>query len=230
MAKKRGKRGRPPAKSAAKAKSGPPAATAGSERRVSRAERWEAEKRAKRRRSKVIRIAAGAVAAALVVGVVAWQLISRRNAQQIIAAMTSGDCRYDTRSDPGRVNEHGDNPTFRVDPPSGGVHSPSAARAGTYSEQNAPPDGEVVHALEHGFIAISYRPDLAARDVATLENIADEFDDDVLLLPRPTLDVPVAATAWHRRLLCSEVEPASVRKFVEAYRGKGPEKVPREVD
>lgn len=45
--------------------------------------------------------------------------------------------------------------------------------------------------------------------------------------PRPSLEVPVAATAWHRRLLCGEVEPKTLRRFIDAYVNKGPERVPR---
>jgi hypothetical protein len=85
----------------------------------------------------------------------------------------------------------------------------------------------VVHSLEHGYVAIWYRPDLAAADLAALRQIAEDRPEDVLLLPRATLPVPVAATAWHRRLLCSRSEPASIRRFADAYIGKGPEKVPR---
>ena len=84
-----------------------------------------------------------------------------------------------------------------------------------------------MHSLEHGYIAISYRPDLAAGDLSALREILGAHEKDVLLLPRPGLDAAVAATAWHRRLLCAAPEPASVRRFVEAYKGQGPENVPR---
>ena len=227
MAKQRANRGRPAAKKAAAKPKKAKRADAEAPRRPTRNERLEAQRRAKRRRSQMMRLAAIVAAAAVVVGIVAWQVTSRRNAAQTIAAMTGGACEYDTETDPGRVNEHTSAPSFTVNPPAGGVHSASAARAGTYTAESAPEDGMVVHALEHGFIAISYRPDLDAARLADLEQIADDFDEDVLLLPRPTLDVPVAATAWHRRLLCGEPEPASVRRFVEAYRGDGPENVPR---
>ena len=226
MAKQRANRGRPPAKKAKKASKPRPADTEGP-RKPTRAERWEAERRAKRRRSSLIRTAAGIVVGALVIGVVAWQFTSRRNAQRTISAMTTASCDYDTRSDRGAVNEHTSSPSFSVNPPAGGVHSPSAARAGTYTAESAPEDGQVVHALEHGFIAVSYRPDLAPEDVAELEELAEDYDEDVLLLPRPNLDMPVAATAWHRRLLCQQPEPANLRRFVEAYKGDGPENVPR---
>jgi len=227
MAKQRANRGRPAAKKAASKPKKARQANPDAPRRPTREERWEAERRAKRRRSRLLRLGASMAVAAVFIGIIAWQVTSRRNAQRTIAAMTSGTCEYDTESDSGRVNEHSSSPSFAVNPPAGGVHSPSAARAGTYSAASAPEDGQVVHALEHGFIAISYRPDVDADQLAELEQLAGDFDDDVLLLPRPTLDVPVAATAWHRRLLCAEPEPASLRRFVKAYRGDGPENVPR---
>lgn len=159
-------------------------------------------------------------------GFVAWGVASRRAEQRAVAAMTSGDCSYDTRSDPGRVNEHRPNSRFELDPPSGGVHDASAAPAGVFTEENRPTDGQVVHALEHGLIALWYRPEVG-QNLEELEAIREDFREDVLILPRPTMETAVAATAWHRRLLCPDVEEASVRRFVERYRNKGPERVPR---
>lgn len=156
----------------------------------------------------------------------AWRIASRRAEQRAVAAMTSGDCRYDTRSDPGRVNEHRQNSSFELDPPSGGVHDGSVAPAGIYSDENRPSDGQVVHALEHGFIALWYRPNVGG-SLDALEAIREDFREDVLILPRPTMETAVAATAWHKRLLCPDVEDASLRRFVERYRNKGPERVPR---
>ena len=226
MAKRRQRQSRPAGRQNPKTKRGADVAPA--ERRPTKAERLAAARRARRRKALLIRIAVSAVATAVVVAIVSWQVISRRNAQRVIAAMTSGDCTYDTRSDPGQVNEHGASPSFSVNPPAGGVHLASAARAGIYGVQAAPEDGLVVHALEHGFIAIFHQPDLADDHVRALQLIADEFSRDVLLIARSNLDVPVAATAWHRRLLCGSVEVPSIRRFVEEYRGEGPEKVPRE--
>ena len=221
MAKQRSKRGRPGAKQV-KAK---PTSQKRERRREgpTQAERWEAERRARRRRALRTRVAVIVVGIALVGGVVAWQVTNRRNASRTIATLTAGSCRYDTRSDRGRVNEHGANPTFTVNPPSGGVHSASVAPSGTFSAENAPGDGEVVHALEHGGIAVSYRPGLPPDRLAALEAIADEHGEDVLLLPRSSLGVPVAATAWHRRILCDQAEPDTVGRFVDAYAGEGPE-------
>lgn len=227
MAKKRGKHGRPAAGTQkSKAKRPPDSKPAVGPRKPSQAERLEAERRRRRRRR--LRRRAGAIAAVIVAigGFVVWRVSEQQSARRTIAALTAGSCRYDTRSDPGQVNEHAATVSFKVDPPSGGVHEPSPARGGTYTEGNQPPDGQVVHALEHGLIAISYRPDLPEVDVEVLEGMAEANEEDVLLLPRSSLPVPVAATAWHRRLLCDELEPASLRRFIRAYVNQGPENVP----
>lgn len=77
----------------------------------------------------------------------------------------------------------------------GGDSLKDAASAGEFSGANVPPDGQVVHALEHGYVALWYRPDTPAETLDTLRGVRNEFDRDVLLLPRANLPVAVAATA-----------------------------------
>ena len=192
-----------------------------------RAELIEAANLARKRKARLTRLGIYGLVAALVAGVLAWQIVTRRNAQRTITTMTAASCTYDTKSDPGRVNEHSSGAAFRVNPPAGGVHPATPASAGIYTEDNLPGDGPVVHALEHGLIAIFYRPDVADEDLASLTKLARDYRNDLVLLPRSTLGGEVAATAWHRRLLCDEFELANLREFVAAYVGKGPERVPR---
>lgn len=165
-------------------------------------------------------------AVVVIVGAVAVNVVvNRRDAQRVISALEAGPCDYDTRSDSGREDVRTP-PTYRVDPPAGGVHAMSPARAGAFRAAQAPTDGEIVHALEHGLIAVWYRPDLPEEAAGRVRELADRFPDDVMVLERPSLSVPVAATAWHRRLLCGEVDRPAVIRFIEAYRGDGPENVP----
>lgn len=192
-----------------------------------RTERVEAAKTERRRKQRRARAGYAAVAVFLIGAVVAWQVVSWRNSQRTIAALTAGSCRYDTETDPGRPNEHSSSATYSIDPPSGGVHPSTPATAGVYTAETSPPDGQVVHALEHGYVALYYRPDLAADKLSDLQEVARDNSRDVLLMPRPSLEQSVAAAAWHRRLLCDELEVANISRFVEAYVGKGPERVPR---
>lgn len=118
------------------------------------AQRLDHVRRSRRRRRQAWQfVVVGVTVMAIAVGV-GWKFRSGRAEQQAIAAMTDGGCRFDRRSDPGRVNEHAQGATFRVDPPSGGVHDSRPAAPRVYPEGSAPPDAQVVHALEHGDIAL----------------------------------------------------------------------------
>lgn len=226
MAKPKGKR-RQPHQRPPKAKQRKSAAAGPKERKQPRAERIEAAQQASRRRSRILRAGIVMLVVAILGGLIVWQLAARRNTQRNIAAMTSGTCEYDTESDPGRAGEHIPNPRFSVNPPSGGVHTPAVARAGRYNGQSAPPEGQLVHSLEHGYVVLWHRPDLPEEELAVLEQLFENNDEDVLVVPRANMPVPVAATAWQRRLLCDEVERESLARFINEFVGKGPEKVPR---
>ena len=115
---------------------------------------------------------------------------------------------------------------YSVDPPAGGNHNPTPASAGTYTADNKPPDAMIVHALEHGYIAVWYKPDVAASTVTDLQTLAAKYPRDILLVPRASMAVPVAATAWHHRLLCTKPDTSALDTFVTTYRNKGPERIP----
>ena len=206
------------------------AAAGAKESRVSkptRTERLEAASRATQRRSRLVRVGVSAAVALLVLSIAGYLLVQRRAEQQLVAELTSDTCRFDRRSDPGATNEHSPSPTFAVEPPAGGVHTPAVSNAGTFSEGNTPPDGQLVHGLEHGLVAIWHQPGLAEDEITELRNLANDFRSDVMLIARPGLETAVAATVWHKRLLCADPEVDQLRRFVTAYRNQGPEKVPR---
>ena len=193
-------------------------------RRLAKAEAAAAAARRRGRRKSARRVVAlvGVGALILLAGALVWRNVqAERNARR---AMTATGCRYDSRSDPG-TGDNG-NTTFGVDPPSGGPHGASPAASRSYRPGAAPDDGAVVHALEHGRIAIWYRPDLPAPEIERLSGLLEVRDGMVLLVPRPSLSDPVAATAWRRRLLCPQPDVAALTRFVRAYANKGPEKQP----
>ena len=195
---------------------------------VTREQRIADRRRAVRRRERRNRFIV-VVVAVIAIGAFGLNFLSqRRTNQRLESALTGGSCRVDAASDrdSGSGRNHVASPSFKVNPPAGGNHTVQAASAGDFTGGNFPPDGQVVHALEHGYVALWYRPDTPAEMVDTLRGVRNEFDRDVLLLPRASLPVAVAATAWHHRLLCDTAEPEALRRFVRAYRNKGPERVP----
>lgn len=225
----------PKAAPTGKGAAGAPAAAAKSGRPVkersspTRAERLAAAERARRRRTLRKRaMLAGAVL--LVVGVVAAVVVSNRKASdKTISRLEAGGCAFDRRADrdDGAGRNHIPDPKYSVNPPAGGNHLPQAASAGNFGAENTPPDGQIVHAMEHGYIVLWYKPDLPADAFSRLRgDVFAKHDRDVLLVPRPSLPKPVAATAWGARLLCDQVDVAALDLFVTEFVNKGPEKVP----
>lgn len=135
------------------------------------------------------------------------------------AGIGTPPCEADQRSDPGE--EHVPDPTYTVDPPAGGEHLPAAAPPGAYRQP--PPDGNVVHAMEHGYVVVWFRPDVEDAVQAALVELGRRFEEELLIVPRPSLQVPIALTAWHQRLLCTAADVEQMAAFVTAYRDQGPE-------
>jgi hypothetical protein len=75
--------------------------------------------------------------------------------------------------------------SYQVDPPSGGDHLTAPASAGAYQVGNVPVDGNLVHALEHGFVILWHHPNVAGAQRDRLLDIAEPYEQDVLVGPAP---------------------------------------------
>lgn len=223
MAKKNRKQ-RQAARAAAGTTTSRPATVRERPRQPTQAERFEAQRRARRRRALRTRFIVGAVAVLAAGGLLFNWASDRRQSQRLISSLEAGSCDFDRDTDPGR--DHIASPTFRVDPPSGGDHLAAPASAGTYQVGNVPGDGNLVHSLEHGFVILWHRPDVADAQLDQLLGVAEPYERDVLVVPRASLPTAVAATAWHKRLQCPSLEPDVLSRFVEEFRNDGPEDVP----
>ena len=137
-----------------------------------------------------------------------------------------GSCRYDTEFDGTKANQgdHVKNPTYEVDPPAGGPHLASPAAPGFYTGAKVPADGNLVHAMEHGFVVLWVNPDLSEDKMDQVEELSDQFGRELIVVERPGLTGEAAVTAWHKRLLCGELVPAKVALFTSEFKDEGPEK------
>lgn len=107
-------------------------------------------------------------------------------------------------------------------PPVGGPHFATAQALGVYDKPV--PDGNAVHALEHGIVWISYQPDrLDAAALERLRQIARAYDRDVILSPRPDNSMTIAAASWMRLLRLDALDEQQVRAFIETNRNRSPE-------
>jgi hypothetical protein len=107
------------------------------------------------------------------------------------------------------------------DPPAGGPHNPSWQKCRVY---DAPIIAEhAVHSQEHGAVWITYQPDLATEDVASLSALA--IDQPFLIVsPYPGLTDPVVASAWGAQLRLDDAHDPRLQAFIDRYAGNGPER------
>jgi hypothetical protein len=212
----------PVARKAPRAASAPAGPT---RREQERAARQAADRREGLRRKLVT---AGLVAVLLAAVAVFFVVDNRRDAE-LEEALTSGSCTIDTETDPTLPSgqNHVPSPSYAVNPPSGGNHLASAARAGVYEGTAVPAEGLLVHSLEHGYVIAWHSPDLPDEQKKQLEEFQGRHEDDVIVAEKPGLPVPVAATAWGHRLLCQEVELKALERFFDTHVGNGPEDVDR---
>jgi uncharacterized protein DUF3105 len=106
-------------------------------------------------------------------------------------------------------------------PPAGGPHDPDWLNCGIYDHPVR--NENAVHSLEHGTVWITYRPDLAARDVRRLRRltVAHYVGDQryVILSPYPHLPAPVVASAWGAQLRLTGAGDRRLAAFVEFFAG-----------
>jgi hypothetical protein len=112
---------------------------------------------------------------------------------------------------------------YRTPFPTSGPHDPVWATPGIY--ESPPPPTQIVHALEHGNVAV-YVDQSAPETVDLLKDWARLYRgqwDGLLVLSRPGLGERVILTAWTKRLDQEVFDPAGAAAFIDAYRGRGPE-------
>lgn len=121
--------------------------------------------------------------------------------------------------------------SYQVVPPVGGPHNPIWMNAGTYTQPV--PTERAVHLMEHGAVWITYRPDLAADQVAALTAFAGKQT----LIPEPSvsaqaanryvvlspwkdasLPAPVVISSWGYQLQVQDAADPRLQTFVDTFR------------
>ncbi|MDT4937863.1 MAG: hypothetical protein QOG80_1534 [Pseudonocardiales bacterium] len=102
-------------------------------------------------------------------------------------------------------------------PPIGGNHSPIWADCAGHVYGAAIADENAVHMLEHGAIWITYKPGLAAADVATLSALVNGTDR-MAMSPYPGLTSNVSLQAWGYQLKVDSASDPRIAQFISALR------------
>jgi hypothetical protein len=106
-------------------------------------------------------------------------------------------------------------------PPVGGNHAAIWQNCGFYTMPV--PSERAVHAMEHGAVWITYRPDLPEAQVRALRPFAPA-NPYVLVSPWPdsSLPAPVVASAWGVQLTADSTSDPAIAAFVEEF-ANGPQ-------
>ncbi len=106
---------------------------------------------------------------------------------------------------------------YDTTPPVGGQHSPYWADCtGTvYAKPIA--SENAVHSLEHGAVWITYRPDLAADQIAQLSQLVNG-NDRLLMSPYPDLKSPITVQSWGYQLSVNSATDPRIQQFITDLR------------
>ena len=103
---------------------------------------------------------------------------------------------------------------YDVLPPMGGRHAGIWQNCGIYDTEirNEP----AVHALEHGAVWITYKPEISESDKVNLRQLA-VANPYILLSPFPTMDAKITLSAWAVQLKLQEYDQTKIDGFLKKY-------------
>ncbi|MBI4033432.1 DUF3105 domain-containing protein [Candidatus Saccharibacteria bacterium] len=163
----------------------------------------------------------------LAIGVVAVIVVSNSSndsnggANAQLLGTEHADLGRDHVADGTRVN-------YNSNPPTSGSHYASPISAGFYEDEV--PDGNLVHNLEHGYVWVSYRPDLPADQIQKLKGLlsspfsnAEFTPTKAVVTKREANSSPISLASWRYTLDLSSYDEAKIIDFYKQHIGKAPE-------
>ncbi|MCC6191161.1 MAG: DUF3105 domain-containing protein [Anaerolineales bacterium] len=122
---------------------------------------------------------------------------------------------------------------YNSDPPTSGPHYEQPAEAGFYDE--APPDEQLVHNMEHGHVIIWY--DCSALVEADCAQLKAQIRDvmgragvstvtgtlKLVAAPRTGMETHITLTSWGHLYRLKAFDAEAILEFIRAYRDEAPE-------
>ncbi len=159
-----------------------------------------------------------------------WWVVSRPSwgpAQPAVAPDTIGELVPDEGFE--HVPE-GTAITYQAHPPASGPHYPAPAQTGVYPDGLAP--GFWVHSMEHGYVALVYKPRVSAEVMTVFQQMVKDFPrskfGNVKLVIAPYSDMPrrFAVLSWDWRLFLDTFEQGKILEFYRVHVDHGREDIP----
>ncbi len=193
-------------------------------RDIQRAKQSAWERQAQRRRRIVVGAWIGAgLAFAALVAYLAWQ-------QSRPIPRTGEDIPIQSADHIEFGQPHG---PYSSNPPTSGPHYAQPAEPGFY--EAAPPDEQLVHNLEHGYVIIWYNCSALAPEacdqlksqVRTAMQSAGVSrytgTPKLIAVPRPDMETLIALTSWGRLDKFDAFDGERIRNYIRAFRDRAPE-------
>lgn len=162
----------------------------------------------------------GTIAFFTVIGLVAFVAIGYAFMQSRSSDDSSSIAGLVTKDDLGRDHVTG-TVDYETDPPMGGDHDSAWQNCDGRVYDSPLRNENAVHSLEHGAVWITYRPGLAADQLDALKTKVTGTDY-TLMSPYPSLDAPIALSAWGRQVKVQDASDPRVDAFLRAF-VKGPQ-------
>ena len=117
---------------------------------------------------------------------------------------------------------------YNTNPPTTGPHYADSQLAGIYDKPV--PDGNLLHSMEHGAVILWYKEEAGGLSVEEVEQLKQIFRSvpvsKKIMVPRESLDVPVALTSWGKLLKLQTIDETQIKAFMETNEDRGLEKAP----
>jgi Protein of unknown function (DUF3105) len=159
----------------------------------------------------------------LAVGVVGYAAIHKSGSKATVGGYTNPEI-ADAKAIPGVIyhaepnHTHVEgNITYDTSPPTGGNHSQYWADCSGTVYPNAIANENAVHMLEHGAVWITYKPGLAASQVATLAKMVTGVDR-MAMSPYPGLKTNISLQSWDYQLFVDSASDPRIAQFILALR------------
>ncbi len=154
---------------------------------------------------------------AVIAGLIYWGIIASKRAEE----NRPGESVSVQGAD--HINVGDKHEPYNTNPPTSGAHGP-APQFGVY--QGEIPDENVVHALEHGGIWISYK-NLNKEEITKLEGIARQFPNRTIMTPRAANDSTIAVASWGRLMKLDTVDEEAIINYIQKNTNRSPEQLAR---
>lgn len=120
------------------------------------------------------------------------------------------------------INVGSSHDEYNSNPPTSGPHYAMAPNPGFYKKGLE--DESAVHGLEHGYIWITYHPEMVTEEIIdSLKSIQRKNLGSVMLSPRTLNESPIILASWGRFLAMEELDEATINTYIKLHKNQSPE-------